>query len=159
MKHSSLSLIAAASLAFAGPAWGEDVATKYDRFKLWNDCLPMGLLIESLPKGASDIGLTKETLTTTVRSRLRAARLYNASGLEYLYLNVNVFGKAFNVDLGFRKVVKDVMSGELNHGTTWSTGSTGTHGRNPGFIRSTVSEHTDEFIDEYLRVNEEACKR
>jgi len=37
-------------------------------------------------KGASDIGLTEETVATAVRSRLRAARLYGASGWAYLYL-------------------------------------------------------------------------
>lgn len=158
MKRLSVLLIAAASPILVGLASAEEV-TKRDRFRLWSACLPMDLLIESLPKGASDIGLTKETVTTAVRSRLRVARLYSASRLAYLYVNVNVVGKAFNVDLEFHKVVEDAVSGEINHATTWSTGSTGTHGRNAGFIRSTVSEHTDEFIDEYLRVNEEACKR
>ncbi len=45
-----------------------------------------------------------------------------------------------------------------NTATTWGVGSTGTHSRNPNFILSSVSQHTDKFIDEYLRVNADACK-
>ena len=35
---------------------------------------------------------------------------------------------------------------------------TGTNGGDPGYVLSLVSQYTDKFIDEYLRVNEDACK-
>lgn len=41
--------------------------------------------------------------------------------------------------------------------TTWKTGTTGTHGFDAGYVRDVVARHLDEFIDEYLRVNENAC--
>ena len=140
MKRLTVTLIAAASLSFAGAAWGEDLS-ELDRFRLWNDCLPNNLLVESLPKKASEIGLNKESLATAVRSRLRAARLFSPSVPQYLYLNVNVSGAAFNVSLEYRKYVKDLVSGEIGVASTWDVGSTGTHGRDPGFIRSTVTMH------------------
>ena len=69
-------LLLAAALLLSAPAWAEEV-TDYDRFRLWNDCGPMKLVVENLPKAAADIGLTREAITTAVRSRLRAAHLYS----------------------------------------------------------------------------------
>ena len=40
---------------------------------------------------------------------------------------------------------------------TWSSGSTGTHGRNSSFILGAVSKHLDKFLVEFLRVNESDC--
>ena len=42
----------------------------------------------------------------------------------------------------------------------WLSGSTGVYGAaaGSGFILSSVSHHTDKFIDEYLRVNADACR-
>ena len=54
----------------------------------------MNLVIEGLPAGGAAIGLTNEAVTAAVRSRLRAARLYEAGEdpyLPYLYVQVNVF--------------------------------------------------------------------
>lgn len=52
----------------------------------------------------------------------------------------------------------DSVSGLKLSATTWTRGSTGTHGRNPGFIVQSVSEHVDAFLVEYLRVNEKDCR-
>jgi len=49
MKRLSVLLIAAASPILGGLASAVEV-TKFDRFRLWNVCLPMDLLIESLPR-------------------------------------------------------------------------------------------------------------
>ena len=159
MKRLTVTLIAAASLSLSGPARSEDVTTKVDRFELWNECLPMKLTVEFLPDDASEIGLTRERISTAVRSRLRAARLYSASALPYLYVNVNVVSSAFNISLEYKKLVSDIASRQTNAATTWSTSRTGTHGRDSGYILSFVSEHTDKFIDEYLSINEDACTR
>ena len=159
MKRLTVSLIAAASLVLAASAWAENV-TGFDRFKLWNNCQKMRLVVESLHKDAADIGLTDETLTITVRSRLRAAHIYDASEWSsYLYVNVNVADLAFNIIVEYNKLMMDIASGEKGLTSSWWTGSTGMHGRDAGYILSGVSQHTDKFIDEYLRVNEDACKR
>lgn len=143
MQRIAVSVIAAASLFLVGSAWAESV-TELDRFKLWDRCRPADLLVIFLSKGKTDIELTKETIATSVRSRLRAARLYDATALSYLYVCVNVVGSAFSVTLGYHKIVEDLASGERYMAMTWFRDGTGTHGRDSGYVLSAVSKHTDE---------------
>ena len=132
---------------------------RIERFQLFNDCRPMYLVVEDLGSGADEIGLTRESLTAAVESRLRAARLYGEGGLTWLYLNVNVVGQAHNISLQYKRRVCHVLDSDLcGVATTWDTFGTGTHGSGgAAFIRSGVSEYMDTFLLKYLRVNEEAC--
>ena len=131
-------------------------------FELFSYCSPLDMVVEDLNSDAVDMGLEKTALERTIRSRLRAARVYaseeSASVTPFLYLNVNFVGRAFSIDLEFRKRVQEDVSNTRFHATTWSVGSAGTHGGDPGFILQGVSEHMDQFIDEYLAVNERACE-
>lgn len=45
----------------------------------------------------------------------------------------------------------------FGYATIWESGSIGTHGNNSGFIIQSLAQHTDKFINEYLRVNADAC--
>ncbi len=128
-----------------------------DRFKLFADCEPMGLVVEGLPEDAAEIGLTEDSIRAAAESRLRSARLYIEASSPYLYINVNVLAGAFNVALEYNKSVFDPLSGLSGVASTWSSGGTGTHGRDSGFILSQVSQHLDRFLAEFLRVNEAAC--
>lgn len=153
-----------------------------DRFQLWYACEPIYLIVESLPDHAAEWGLTREAITTAVRSRLRAARLYSRSSrrsvpyrpgsivhvsdsraLLYVHVNSLSEGEAFSVDVEFKKRLSDwsrlpdpARSGEAGRATTWDTGSVGQG--DADYILSTVSQLTDRFIDEYLRVNASACQ-
>ncbi len=158
MKRLACQLIGAAALFLAATAETEEV-TRLDRFKLWNDCAPMNLIVESLPDDATEIGLSKGAVETTVRSRLRAARLFDADEYQYLYVNVNVVGAAFSIRFKYYKRLFDPALELFGFAGRWNIGVTGTHGRDPGYILSSVSQDTDKFIDEYLRVNEDACSR
>ena len=141
----------------AATASAEEVSDD-DRFQLWNGCLPMELVVESLHQDAADIGLTKEEITIAVRSRLRAAQLYEAYALlTFLYVRVDVARHIYAVDFSLVKWARDTFENE-GSAKTWTVGSFGTHGKNPSFILSIVSQHTDRFIDEYLRVNAGACE-
>ena len=54
--------------------------------------------------------------------------------------------------------MRDLLATGLdNRARTWDVASTGTHTQNPNYILSSVTLYTDEFIDEYLRVNADAC--
>ena len=121
----------------------------------------MQLVVEGLPDDATVTGLTKEAIEIAVRSRLRAARLYNDSSAEtawsYFYINVNVVGRAFGTAAEYNKNVRDIATTLERTVTTWDVSATGTHGGDFNFILSFVVQHTDKFIDEYLRVNETAC--
>ena len=70
--------------------------SSHDCFQLWSACPPLDLIVEGLPEDAEEIGLTRERIQTAAESRLRAARLYDAEAGHYLYVNVNVVGRAFS---------------------------------------------------------------
>ena len=122
----------------------------------------MDLVVEGLPDDASDISLTKDAIEVAVRSRLRAARLYSEESADaawsFLYVNVNVVGPAHGIGVAYEKVVRDLATMLERTALTWSLDSTGTHGGDPSFILSRVAQAADKFIDEYLRVNADACK-
>ena len=157
MKRLTVSLVVSTSVLLAEAASAESV-TDYDRFRLWNNCQPMDLMVGSLSKDVAQIGLTKEKIAISVRSRLRAARLYDMSARPFLYVNVLVVGRAFGSFVEYNKIVTDRATGEENAAATWSRHGTGTHGGDAGYILSATAEHMDRFIDEYLRVNEDACR-
>ena len=159
MTRNKLLLTLALALAvWPGHATAQDVSD-IDRFQLFNECGPMKLAVTQYKDNAAwaDIGLTVDRLQTMAESRLRAARLYDARALPYLYVNVNVVGRGFSWGMDYKKLVYDAVSDETFYATTWNIGSAGTHGRDAGFILQGLSEHLDRFILEYLRVNEHAC--
>ena len=130
-----------------------------ERFQLFNECGPMDLNVEDYgaDTGWADMGLTVDRLQTMVERRLRVARLYDATALPILDVNVGVSDSAFSLRVEYRKVVYDRVSGDTNYATTWNISSIGTHGGDAGFILQGLSEYLDRFILEYLRVNEDAC--
>ena len=130
---------------------------RFTRFRLFDDCRPMFVLVEQLPPVAKQIGLTKYSLRAAIESRLRAARLFDDEASSYLYLNVNGLSRTINVHLQYKKRVCDLASGECFRTLTWDVGGVGSHGDNAGYVRSAVSEYMDTFILEYMKVNEEAC--
>ena len=153
-------LVAALLLTVASASAGE--VSDQDRFDLWNDCRPMLLVVEGLPDDAAAIGLAEDAITVAARSRLRAARIYTEAGSEAewssLYINANVVGPAYGISVKYRKYVNDLATMLEGAAITWVSSSTGTHGRDPTYVSSNVAGHIDRFIDEYLRVNEDACK-
>lgn len=88
---------------------------------------------------------------------------------QYLKVSVTVTGRGlgYGIDLEFKKRVLDPASGERYFATTWNSGATGSVGvatvleevPNHEFIVQSLSEKVDEFLVEYLRVNEKDCPR
>ena len=73
-------------------------------------------------------------------------------------MRVNVFRRrAFSIDVQYRKLLHDPASDRHGVAATWGTGGTGTHSGDATYIRGMVAEYVDEFLAEYLRVNESAC--
>ena len=152
-------------LASAGAA---AEVSDYERFQLDNGCFPFQLEVRYSEKEAGSFDLSKERIETVVRSRLRAARLYEEpsewrSG-SFLHVDVKVASTAFSFGFSFHKLMREVMSisrmasegQHLYQSVTWQYGGTGTYARTSDII-STVSEATDHFIDEFLRVNDATC--
>ena len=119
----------------------------------------MHLTVEDLLPDAAEIGLTRESIQTAAESRLRAARLFSPESRQYLYININMVGGAYNISVRYNKIVYDPLSDLSYHTPTWQKGLIGTHGGNSGNILSSLSGQLDKFLVEYLRVNEEACEK
>jgi len=143
-------------LLLAIPARGQEWVTAWDRFRLYTGCADVYLGVEDIP--TNDARLTKSQVQITGRSRLRGARIYKDAALTpYLYVNVNVVGNAFNISVEFNKWLTDEW-GEGGTGVTWHKAMAGTYSGSSGFILQGVGQLVDIFIDEYLRVNAEACE-
>ena len=134
---------------------------RIDRFQLFNACRPMRLVVEEPSPDAWAVGLTEERIQLAAESRLRAARLYTESDEEanyaFLYINISVVDRAFNISVWYRRSVTDLVNNSIGLATTWVTGSTGTYGGDAGFIIQGLSSYLDEFLANYLRVNDPAC--
>ena len=141
-----------------------------DLLSLWNGCHPIGLVVlmsEGFPKE-----LTKDRVTTMVRSRLRAARVYSDIFGPYLSVTLSSSTIAVVTNIAFIRPVNTIKVRNLDYVLgnaetfsvkgafsvpTWER-MTGGHYQTTEVILSRISELTDEFIDEYLRVNAEACQ-
>ncbi len=158
MPRLALPIAAVLSLLFAAPAGAETMSAE-SRFELWNECRAIDLVVESATGGGAGIGLTERAIAARLRARLGAAGLYDPEGLAYLDIRASVVGPAFHVSVEFRKPLRDPASGEEGLAATWISGSTGTHGGDPGYVLASASGHAEGFVAQYLRVNARACKR
>lgn len=139
---------------------GQNISLRIDRFQLFNDCKAMSLVVERFPQpeDAKALGLSENAIQAVAVSRLQSARLYTSDKLvPHLYVNVNVVGQAFKVEVRYYKLLSDHVTRETNRAATWHSGTLGTHGNDAGYILDTVSQDLDKFIRAYLRVNEEDC--
>ena len=127
------------------------------RFKLYADCAPMRVFVYAWDSDSQALGLTEESVEAAVESRLRSARLYSDASPYVLSVDFVVFDDAFKLDLQFYKLVTDAFGSVARLAPTWSIEGAGIHGGQPGYIRSAVAEYVDQFLVEYLRVNEAAC--
>ena len=154
-----LVFVAVLACTLPPPAASQDVPEGYARFQFLNECKPMGLVVNPLPPDGAALSLTQERIRTLAESRLRAARLFSDDLLPaYLEVNVRVLGLAFAVEIRFSKVLYDPVSNEYWPSETWRNSAFGTHGRDGDYIMQFLSEKMDQFLVEYLRVNEDACR-
>ena len=135
------------------------IEQEIQQFELLTNCQPVYLLVENLGEDAKEIRLTKSLIVASAESRLRSAHIYTAKPNEsYLYINVNVSGTAFNITITFKKTLHDHVSSFDGFGVTWNRIVTGTHGGNGMNVLPLIGMLMDEFLVEYLRVNEKACE-
>ena len=85
----------ALAVLLGAPAGAQDAQDPYERFKLFNECRPMGLAFEEEPD-LEAVGLTVDRMLSTAESRLRAARLYDAALLHEYPLRVGRRGSHFS---------------------------------------------------------------
>ena len=128
-----------------------------DRFRLFNECRRISAIV-GVNDDAVELGLTEEAVQNAVELKLRSARLYDESDLgDYLAVRVDVYSQAFTVSSNFRRWVSESISGESGYATTFTKYYIGTSGSNIDYILQSAVQSVDDFILEYLRLNEEAC--
>ena len=145
-----------------------------ERFALLTECASVVPVFESeveeeVKRGDEweSVGLTEAAVRRAVTSRLRAARVYaevdrerpwQQLGLPRLHIDIVAFeGTGFSVSADFRKGLLDEYSGVRRRMTTWFRTTSGMDGGNATLVLGGLSQVMDIFIDEYLRVNAEAC--
>ena len=153
-------------IACVAEVWAEEDPRKQDR--LWMECGFMEVLISyETAKNASGSYPTEESIRTTVRSKLRAAQLYREIGspwTPYVHLHIRpmqddpddhtLLNDIAFITLQFYKVMNDLWTGTPRLTPVWNhLAWAGTHR-----IYEVTSILTDNFIDEYLRINEPACQ-
>ena len=158
--------LVAAFFLTVSPAESADEVSDLDRFELWSGCAPVAELIDDVDGDVGQLALDRRDIVTVVRSRLRGARIFDDAADAWLFVNVTVSGRAFSIDVKFMRDVEVLLpfwkrpegtEALVGFAATWESGSTGTHAHDPSYILSTVALHTDKFIDDYLRVNADAC--
>ena len=135
-----------------------------ERKKLYTACAPMDFVVEYLdPENSQRIGLTEQDIANAVESRLRGARLFappeKQNREQYLYVNVNIVGYAFSIEVKLIRHLDNLGYGAAGFAGVWEMGSTGTHSGSGQYILGTVSTLLDRFIASYLRVNEAHCSK
>ena len=128
------------------------------------DCAP--LRIEMGPSDEMrDIGLNERQVATTVEARLRSARIYapkedaRSPSPPVLWVHVGAHHDAAHITVEMRRWVTDVGNGLGAWLRVWGVAWLGQHGNDASGLLSEVSEITDIFLADYLRVNEAACGR
>ncbi|MCY4645754.1 MAG: hypothetical protein OXE73_02550 [Gammaproteobacteria bacterium] len=155
-----------------------------DRFRLFANCSPVRLGLVGVQDDTDDLGLSEQRVERAVRSRLRGARIYYSGPTAaevsammgddpfgavaarrrllqapFLSVVVHVVERAFNLRIQMGQIVYNANADLDGLAVTWSSTTTGIHGRDPSFVLGSVSEMMDGFIDDYLRVNGEACRQ
>jgi hypothetical protein len=123
----------------------------------------LALLVEPIKENRA--GITEEAIRARAELRMRSAGLkpYKPVGsqearLRYLYVNLNISGADFNLHLQFARVVywvlpKDAIASD--YATIWERGVLGGHGDSSARILETLDGLLDEFLNAYLKANQQ----
>lgn len=121
------------------------------------------VLVEDISNDAKAIGLTTEFITGKAELQLRKNGVPVGTKEEsilsgsYLYVNCGVTGRAFAIDIDFRRKVF-YRVGDVIHsvtGSTYHTGGQGTHGANSRYVVQAMTDLIDLFSNDYLRSNQQ----
>ena len=154
--------------------WREEERVKQqsrDRFDLWNSCKPMGVsgthnnflgsLTSNFFSTPEIMDFVREEIYSMAERRLTAARLYESSSETSVFIRLDIFNNEILVSVNYAKPLLDEASGLTHRTTTWEKRTVVPYARGSQFerlaIKGVVSEFIDAFIDDYLRVNTDAC--
>ena len=151
----------------------DPVDFNYERFQLWNRCLPVKLdvgwvnvhEIEAFDAFASNLATKAEAVA---RGKLQDAGLYYPGPAKLFSPKLNMIlilnPLEFEIHTSYMKKVTDTTTNESGYIMTWRLEETDPyftlsreHDKDPEYILYWVDKHTDRFIEEYRRVNADAC--
>lgn len=148
-------------IPLAARAEAERITT--EMIHLFAECGSVGLAV--YVQDGEQIRLKEESVKTAARSRLRSARLYKAPPAPVGgMLRVSVLvgredNRAFTYRVWFEKRQLDNKTSISDWSPTgWDEWVFGTHGGDANYVLSSLARDLDQFIDDYLRVNEVACE-
>jgi hypothetical protein len=123
----------------------------------------ISVLIEGLPENLKIAGLTGQQIQTDAEIRLqKAGLLVNESAKQYIYVNLNsidtdIYTLTYSIKVSLRQEVFLVRDKDaFTTASTWDRGSIGTISKNNvRVIRDSISDYVDEFINKYLKYQNE----
>ena len=141
------------------------------RFALWNSCLPVRLYVTLREFAAPDALLSnlQPKAEAVARSKLQDAGLYHPGSVNpvspALYLLLFLKYEEFEIHTSYRKRVVDNVTDMSGYIITWKFELLSDpdfvlsrkHNTDPEYVLHWVAKHTDRFIEEYQRVNMDAC--
>ena len=99
-------VLALLPVATSAQRTGEEFTRALDRFTLFTNCAPVTLSVWL--EGDTVPGLTDESVTRAVRSRLRSARIYDEDSEYLLRAYFHVVGRAFHLSVELLKPLYDL---------------------------------------------------
>jgi hypothetical protein len=123
------------------------------------------ILIESLSTDAGKIGLTWDMVRTKCSQRFKhiGIELVDTVGcMTNLYINCNVVGDAYNINLWFIRDVSFTVGAKTftrSSCATWDIGTTGIHKGKADNIINNLNLLLDAFIVDYVKANPSVVKK
>lgn len=161
-RYFRLPALLLAGCALPLSAEGQHVSD-YDRFRYFTECAPVTVMAGLGLAGdqVKAIGLTRDRVETMIENRLRVARVYEEWKVKpqpSIYADVKILDEAVAYIVVFEKPLDDPYGGgKRTANTTPGVFNVGFHGGEGDFIMQRLTEHVDEIIADYLRVNEGWC--
>ena len=146
----SLMLLAVICLVPRGPA--QDPAGHADRFALYNECAPFGVVVEGLPDDTGVTDLPTVHLKAMAEDRVGMVGLHEADASTFLQIAAG----QHTVELRYMKPVIDVASRETEMVCTFVRSAKVPDGTDAGLMLE-ASRLLDLFLVQYRRVNAPAC--
>lgn len=123
------------------------------------------ILIESLSNDAGKIGLTWDMIRTKCADRFKRIniKLVDTVGcMTNLYINCNVVGEAYNINLWFIRDVNFTIGAKTytrSSCVTWDMGTTGIHKGDANNIVKNMILLLDQFLADYQKANPSVVKK
>ncbi len=115
------------------------------------------VLVEDLPPGASEMGLTAEMIKNETESQLKRAGLSVPTFSyddPYLYLKLSVVGEAFSVDVSLRDYVVLKRDRRITCAAAiWQKSITGVHRGDGRLFIEGLQEILDAFLNDFHTAN------